>query len=265
MRKEYRANAKSKTPACLLVISLFLIGWSAACRERRAAGDGTGASMKTSATTRRADAATTRPSAAAVPSGPVWQDLFDGKTLAGWKVSEFGGHGEPAVEDGKIILPSGEGLTGIVYTRDVPRTNYEVMIEAQRVSGSDFFCGLTFPVRDSFASLIIGGWGGGVVGISSLDGEDASRNETTTYRQFQAGKWYTIRLKVTDESLAAWVDDDPVIEVTTTGKRISVRDDISQSKPFGLASWQTTAAIKSVRVRPLKAPEAGAPTVRPSR
>ena len=29
--------------------------------------------------------------------------------------------------------------------------------------------------------LIVGGWGGGVVGMSSLNGKDAARNETTQY------------------------------------------------------------------------------------
>ena len=28
------------------------------------------------------------------------------------------------------------------------------------------------------ATLIVGGWGGGLVGISSIDGEDASNNST---------------------------------------------------------------------------------------
>ena len=42
--------------------------------------------------------------------------LFDGKTLEGWEVSDYAGHGEVEVEDGKIILPRGESLTGINLT-----------------------------------------------------------------------------------------------------------------------------------------------------
>lgn len=61
----------------------------------------------------------------------------------------------------------------------MPVMNYELSLEAMRVDGSDFFCGLTFPVGSNFCSFIVGGWGGGVVGLSSLNSEDASQNETT--------------------------------------------------------------------------------------
>jgi hypothetical protein len=48
--------------------------------------------------------------------------------------------------------------------------NYEIKLEAKKVTGNDFFCGMTFPVGDSFCSFIVGGWGGPVVGLSSIDG-----------------------------------------------------------------------------------------------
>ena len=76
----------------------------------------------------------------------------------------------------------------------LPKTNFEISLDAKRVQGHDFFCGLTFPVGDSFASLIVGGWGGAVCGISSIDGNDASSNDTTTRRKFDNDKWYHIRL-----------------------------------------------------------------------
>ena len=70
-----------------------------------------------------------------------------------------------------------------------------------RVEGSDFFVGLTFPVRDSHASLIVGGWAGSVVGISSIDGRDASENETTEVMKFKNGQWYKFRLRVRADRL----------------------------------------------------------------
>ena len=75
-----------------------------------------------------------------------------------------------------------------------------------RVDGIDFFCGLTFPVADSHASFIVGGWGGTVVGISSIDGMDASENATTKYVKFQLKRWYKIRIRVTPTSIQAWID-----------------------------------------------------------
>ena len=83
-------------------------------------------------------------------------------------------------------------LTGVSYTNELPRIDYEVSLEAMKIDGSDFFCGLTFPVDNAFCSFIAGGWGGGVVGLSSIDGMDASENETTKYMKFDASRWYPI-------------------------------------------------------------------------
>ena len=195
----------------------------------------------------------TRPSTQPEQAAEQWESLFDGKSLGKWQASDFAGHGDPEVQEGAIILPFGETLTGITYTGDVPKMNYEVELEAKKVDGSDFFCGLTFPVEDSFASLICGGWGGAVVGISSLDGKDAARNETRIARKFERDKWYDIRLRVLPDRLQAWIDGDKVVDVVTTGRKISTRVEIDASKPFGVSSFQTTAALRKIRLRKLDA------------
>lgn len=184
-----------------------------------------------------------------------WESLFNGKDLDGWKITEFGGQGEVHVKDGALILPMGAMLTGVTYTDQTPKINYEIELDAMRVEGTDFFCGLTFPVNDSAASLICGGWGGGVCGISSLDGYDAANNSTTTYREFKKGQWYRIRMRVMEKRLMAWIDNQPIVDVSTKGRKIDVRIEIELSRPFGLASYQTTAAIKNIRIRPLKPEE----------
>ena len=126
-----------------------------------------------------------------------WKPLFDGKTLAGWKVTEFGGQGEVVVEDGSIVLGMGSSLTGITYEKkDFPKCDYEIQLEARRLDGVDFFSTLTFPVQDSFCSLVVGGWAGAVVGLSCIDHADASQNETTRYMKFNKGQWYRIRVEV---------------------------------------------------------------------
>ncbi|HWE93491.1 MAG TPA: DUF1080 domain-containing protein [Tepidisphaeraceae bacterium] len=192
------------------------------------------------------------------PAEPQWQSLFDGKTLGKWKVSDFAGHGEPTVEDGTLRLPFGEQLTGVTYSGEIPKMNYEVELEAQKLDGADFFCGLTFPVDDSFASFIVGGWGGSVVGISSFDGKDAAHNDTRSSHRFDSGKWYKIRLRVLPDKLQAWINEEKVVDVTTTGKKISTRREIDAGKPFGLSSYQTSAAMRNIRIRTLATDEAPA-------
>ncbi len=182
-------------------------------------------------------------------------ELFDGKTLKGWKVSKFGGDGEVKVDKGRILLEAGVDLTGISTKRELPTVDYQVDLDAMRVDGSDFFCGLTFPVKKDPCSLIVGGWGGGVCGLSSIDGLDASENGTTFYRGFESGKWYHIRLRVHEKRIQAWIDDKQIIDEDIVGKKISIRSEVEQSKPFGLASWQTSAAFRKITVRPLTAAE----------
>jgi hypothetical protein len=184
-------------------------------------------------------------------SGPI--NLFDGKTLSGWTVTDFAGHADPGVANGAIVLSAGETLTGLNYTGKTPRTNYEVELDAQRVDGTDFFVGLTFPVGDACASLILGGWGGGVCGISCIDDDDAARNQTTTYRKFDKGVWYHVRLRVEPDQIKAWVDDQNIVDVKIAGRKISVRSEVVPSQPFGLASYQTTAAIRNIQIHPLLA------------
>src|SRR5438876_1871985 len=181
-----------------------------------------------------------------------WQNLFDGKTLEGWKVTDFAGRGEVNVENGRLMLHSGVMLTGVSWTNTLPKIDYEVSLEAMKVDGSDFFCGLTFPVQDSFCTLIVGGWGGGVVGLSSIDGMDASENETTKYMKFDAGRWYHLRLRVTREQIATWIDEEKIVDQSIVGRKISLRPgDIDLSKPFGLATWQTTGALRDIKIRRL--------------
>jgi hypothetical protein len=198
------------------------------------------------------------PSTVAQPPAPFegegWQAMFDGQTLAGWRETRFAGQGEVRCQSSVIVLSMGDPFTGINWTNEFPKMNYEVALDAMRVMGSDFFCGLTVPAGSSFCSLIVGGWGGSLVGISSLDGMDASENETTRFSNFESGRWYRIRLRVTEARIEAWIDGEKLISVATTGKRISVRPgDIELSEPFGLAAWQTTAALREIKFRRVNA------------
>ena len=183
---------------------------------------------------------------------PDWQPLFDGKSLDGWNVVEFGGDGEVKVDDGRIVMKMGNSLTGITHKRDdLPTTNYEIHLEAMRVEGIDFFCGLTFPVKDSHCSFIVGGWAGAVVGLSSIDGKDASENDTTKYITFESGRWYKIRVRVTDENISAWIDDKQVVDQGIKDRKVTTRNEVDLSKPLGLSAWQTTSAIRGIKLRQL--------------
>jgi hypothetical protein len=185
--------------------------------------------------------------------------LFDGKTLNGWKVTNFGGEGEVLVEDGKIVMEMGFSLTGITSLRkDLPTTNYEIQLEANRLDGVDFFCTLTFPVKDSHASLVVGGWAGAVVGISCIDDKDASQNETTKYEGFKSEQWYRIRVRVLDKRIQAWIDDKQMVDVNIEGRKLSTRPEVDLSRPLGIAAWETRSALRNISLRKLSDEEVAA-------
>lgn len=181
--------------------------------------------------------------------------LFDGKTMAGWKVSDFGGKGKVEVSKGQITLGQDDGLTGVTWTRDFPKVNYEIELDAMRVAGDDFFCGLTFPYKKSFCSFIIGGWGGTVVGLSSVDSYDASENNTSNFAEFEKGKWYHVRLRVTDDKIEAWIDKKKYVDFETKDRKLSVRIDIEAATPLGLSAWSTEAAMRNIEYRTIEKPK----------
>lgn len=190
------------------------------------------------------------------------RSLFDGRGLGPWRASAFDSQTEVRVEPGfrgegpAIVVPRSTYLAGINLdpATPLPRMNYELTLEAMKLEGGDFFCGLTFPVATSACTLIVGGWGGGVTGISCIDNSDASDNETTTGRTYETGRWYRIRVRVTPAKLEAWIDDEQVVDFETTGRKLDLRfGDIKHSLPLGLAAYETGAAYRNIRLRPLPA------------
>lgn len=192
------------------------------------------------------------------PKTENWKPLFDGKSLAGWAQSGFEGEAAvnvvPSFRDGRaaIVIEAGTTLSGFTWTRggELPRTNYEITLEAMRLKGADFFCGLTFPVGKAACSFIVGGWGGMVTGISSVDYSDASDNETTSGKEYADNRWYRIRVRVTDEKIEAWIDADQMVDLEIKNRKLMLRPgDIQKSLPLGIATFMTRAAVRDIRLR----------------
>ena len=152
------------------------------------------------------NAANTNQPAVANPDG--WVNLFNGKDLKGWEETDYAGRGKVEVKNGELHMDMGLILTGVTFTNKValPKMNYEVAYEAKKINGADFFALLTFPVGEKHASLVPGGWGGAVTGISSINSMDASENDTTLYIKYEQGIWYKFRLRVTPKFITVWVD-----------------------------------------------------------
>jgi len=183
-----------------------------------------------------------------VPPGE-WLSLFDGKSLKGWKVpdqDDFAAHGKVEAKKGTIALGEGTPFTGMVWTGDFPKEDFEVSVDAMRTGGIDIFCGLTVPVGKSHVTLVLGGWGDSVVGLSSVDDRNASDNETTKIMSFKNKKWYNVRMRVTKAKIEAWIDDKQVVDLKRKGHKFTIYEELRPIRPVGFFSWNTEAALKNI-------------------
>lgn len=177
--------------------------------------------------------------------------LFDGRDLSRWRSGVFGEPADFELADDGVILPIGVPLAGLTYEGEAPSTPYELEVVGTKQSGTDFFLGITFPVRDEHLTLVLGGWGGVVSGLSCLDGLDASENETRRLMRFPNGKSTTVILRVFEDRVVARVDDETTVDVALNGRTLSIRPEVEPSVPLGVASYATCTTLHRVRVRGL--------------
>jgi hypothetical protein len=195
----------------------------------------------------------------AMSQQPKTTALFDGKTLDGWKKAGFANEGDVHVEDGSIVMPAGRPMSGVTSTRtDLPTTDYELTFEARRLDGNDFFAACTFPVGKSFITLINGGWGGTITGLSSLDGADASENQSGKYVKYEDKTWYRFRVRVTDKAIRCSVNDEEVVAVDIEDREVGTRIETRRNQPLGFSTYRSTGEVRKVEVRKLTPVEVSA-------
>jgi hypothetical protein len=188
--------------------------------------------------------------------------LFNGKDLSGWKVAPMAQGGEVRVlTDGVVECGFGNPMTGIAYPNPIPRMNYELSLQAMRVDGDDFFCALTIPVETNQCTVIIGGWGGSLCGVSSVDYADASENPWSEAINLENRRWYTVRVRVTPGVRQVFLDETLFtarIEFENSS-RFSLRpgSDIDLTVPLGLATYRTKAHWRNFTLTPITALDAG--------
>jgi len=211
----------------------------------------------------------------------IWTSLFDGKTLNGWMVPSYEAGRKVDIRDECIIIGRDDLALGIKYVKPFPKTNYEITYQAKRAGDSNFFGAITFPVKESHCSFINGGWNGTVFGLSSINGKDASENETTAFYEFENGQWYQFRVCVSDDRILVWfypVDEEgkiidackddlkttiakqkeiekPKIDLVLEGKSITNRIEVSFFEPLGISAWYNEGHLRQIKYRKLTSEE----------
>lgn len=175
-----------------------------------------------------------------------------------WQPAGIAEEGHVQVRGDELILASGQPMTGARFAAwmvpQFPLTRYAIAYEAMRAEGEDFFGTVTFPVGGlgTHVSFILGGWGGALVGISSIDHLDASENTTRSEQRFENGRWYRVRIEVRPDDLRAWIDGGIVINTSLKGRHLGLRGgDIERCRPFGFATYLATARIRRIVVERL--------------
>ena len=184
--------------------------------------------------------------------GEGWEKLLGGSSLTGWRVvgeGEFARHGAVRVQHGQVTLEA-RRFTGIAWTQEFPGSNYEFSFDAMRIDGTRTFFGVVFPVGDAHCTLSGGTWGG--VGLDRVDGVSGDQNMTARRVPFENGRWYRVRLRVTDAGISVWLDGERVIDIPRTGHRFELWSGVVPLRPLGLYACQARAALRHIQFRRLR-------------
>ena len=184
--------------------------------------------------------------------GAAWRELYDGSDLSSWELGVYGESDEYEVLEDGVVIPQTAALAGMTFRGGLPTVPYRLSVEATRLYGADFFLGVTFPVADDHLTLVLGGWGGMVSGLSSLDGIDASRNATRTLRHFPNGRRHEIAIEVTESAVRVRVDGEAFLSTSLEGREVGLRVDVEPSAPLGIATYATSTQLHRVQVLELR-------------
>jgi Domain of Unknown Function (DUF1080) len=194
-----------------------------------------------------------------VPTQKGAISLLDADSQFKWQTSDIPDGGAVDIQSALLRIGPGLPMTGVRFAEDwdalgLPWIDYALTFEARRVEGQDFFATCTFPVGEAnrCVSLVVGGWGGGLVGISCIDQLDASENNTRGEMAFKNGTWYRFRIEVRQDDLQCWINGAPMVNVSIKGRQLNLRSgDIDRCTPLGFATWRTAGEIRSVSIQRL--------------
>ena len=248
-----------------VLVSLLLVGSSrtatatSAAEASAAAARAAAVAAEAAAVAAKAAADAAKAVADVAKAMENWIPLFDGESLTGWSVPVYGGDGDVDVQGGNLVIGRGEMMTGIRYEKKFPKNNYEIQYEARRIQGYDFFAACTFPVNKSFCTFINGGWGGGLTGLSSIDGYDASENSTSSHYDYRENAWHRFRIRVMEGKIQVWItaqdkeghwgEEKSIIEFEVEDKGLSTRLEMERYKPLGLCTWNTEGELRKIEYR----------------
>ena len=188
---------------------------------------------------------------AAQPVHGQWKDLFDGKTLDGWRLArgrDVTPRGEVRVSSGVLSISCSDGLAGVESVHRLPTVDYEVALDAMVLKGTPRLCRIVFPIGSTKCVLAVGSGSGTAAGLHQVDGKDFMPGRRV---DFMMKRWYSLRLRVTVDRIQTWIDGREVLSFSTERRRFTVHPTFVGIGPFGLVANGNHLALRNIRFRRL--------------
>ena len=154
---------------------------------------------------------------------PEWRDLFDGKTLAGWK--QLGGNANYRVQDGAIVgSSSNEGGNSFLCTEETfgdfvlelefkvhPNLNSGVQIrsESREQYRNGRVHGYQVEIDPSDRA-----WTGGIYDESRRGWIADLKDNPEARKAFKQGEWNLFRIEAIGDKIRTWVNGVPAADLT---------------------------------------------------
>jgi len=176
--------------------------------------------------------------------------LFDGQTLAGWKLI---GGGEVAIEDGELVLRGGASKGFLVYERELADFVLELELKNDSPGNSGIqvrshmenglVCGYQIEVDPSPRA-----WSGGLYDeakswLQSLEHDEYARTA------FHPGEWNAYRIECCGPLIRAWVNGIPTCDFHESKARagllaLQLHDPATRVRWRNLRLWELPAPAK---------------------
>lgn len=129
--------------------------------------------------------------------------------LDNWKLRK----GNWKVQDG-AISQSADGENNIAFI-PADYKNYTLTLKAKKIAGSEGFL-ILFNAKDdqNYGWVNLGGWGNNTHGVEVVTNGGKNKIGNGVPGKIETGKWYDIKLEVSPEKMAYYLDDQKIEEVS---------------------------------------------------
>lgn len=186
-----------------------------------------------------------------------WQTLFDGKSLAGWHISDSSHHGNTqgwCVEDGAIVGAQDKPGNGGILLSDHTYANFLLELELNPDWGLDSGLFLRSTPDGRCYQLMVDCYDGGNVGGVYGEGLGGFRADAIDWlKHFRKGEWNTLLVVVTGNPpiIEVWLNGEHVVSWKGEDRLLDSRGHIALQVHAGDGFFGKKTRFRNIRIRPI--------------